>query len=278
MSSYSSSFENYLTEVLAKQTNNRTTEAMAYSLLGGGKRIRPRLLWSIANNYGATIQDELIAAAAIEMIHCYSLVHDDLPAMDDDDLRRGKQTCHIKFNQATAILAGDGLLTLAFEEISKLPVEMIAPALEIVTKYSGNSGMIAGQDLDINNVVDSWQRYTELAELKTGCLFVAALTLGALICKQTQLNKPLIELGFKLGLAFQIQDDILEAENSSTITGKSSSDVRNKKKTAVSLIGLAKAKVEFHKIYNEILLLLDKLPRKLPALKQLIEDLLERDF
>ena len=273
--SISQSFENHLKNILDKQLESSTREAMAYSLLNPGKRIRPRLLWSICNSYGADMQEALNAGALIEMLHCYSLVHDDLPALDNDTLRRGKSTCHIQFNEATAILAGDGLLTLAFELIGELKPEHAAQTVTLIAKAGGISGMIAGQDYDINNRATDWPSYQLMAELKTGRLFAASLALGAIIGNQTDLVSELENIGRQLGLAFQIQDDLLEVTKSESLN-KSLSDQANNKLTAVSLLGEKAAKEAYRNTYHNIQNALGKLPRKFPALLELLDELLER--
>ncbi len=271
-----SNFETYLNETLDKYPNSVVLEAMRYSLMAGGKRLRPRLLFSIANNYGADFQEMMLAGAAIEMIHTYSLIHDDLPAMDNDTLRRGKNTCHIEFDEATAILAGDGLLTLAFELISNLKSEHVGEVLKAYALGSGISGMVLGQALDISSDTKDYEDLKKSHQLKTGCLFAASLKAGAIISDQLNLLPLLEKIGNKLGLAFQIQDDILEVTNPQTML-KSSSDSDNKRTTAVTLLGLEKALATFNQEYLEIKELLEKLPRKFPALENIIEELLDRD-
>jgi geranylgeranyl diphosphate synthase type II len=204
----------------------RLTDAMKYSLMAGGKRLRPILaIWS-AQACGATAEAALPVAVALEMIHTYSLIHDDLPAMDDDDLRRGMPTCHKAFDEATAILAGDGLLTLAFEVIARdqKPVEVVPECIRILAKAAGPEGMVAGQmaDLEAEDRTDA-----NLAELemihrrKTGALLCGALQLGATVAQASAQQKAALEeYGWAVGLAFQVVDDLLDATGDEAKMGK----------------------------------------------------------
>jgi farnesyl diphosphate synthase/geranylgeranyl diphosphate synthase type II len=202
-------------------------DAMAYSLLDGGKRVRPFLVQATAQAMGIGDARVDIAMAAVEMVHCYSLVHDDLPAMDDDALRRGQPTCHIKFNEATAILAGDALLTGAFEILADMPADFsIAQRLKLVSllsQGSGASGMVAGQAIDLASV----GKDVDLAHLKrmhgykTGALIRISVLIGA-HCGQPD-EATLAQLTIyadAIGLAFQVQDDILDIESDTATLGK----------------------------------------------------------
>ena len=227
---------------------------MRYSLLAGGKRLRPQMVFSVIEGYHLNNEIGYDYAAALEMIHTYSLIHDDLPAMDNDDLRRGKPTCHKQFDEATAILAGDGLLTYAFEVLAKADLPHNALAVQILAKCAGSSGMVLGQTLDMHE--DSRVDYKALEEIykyKTGCLFSAALMLGALASNKVD-DKTLStwdSIGTKIGIAFQIQDDLLDVRMDSAALGKSNSDIRNEKVTAVSLLGEEQAEKLMNELYAE---------------------------
>ena len=226
-------------------------KAMQYGLLSGGKRLRPFLLYATAEALGARFEQADSAAVAIEMIHSYSLVHDDLPDMDDDDLRRGKPTCHIVYGNANAILAGDGLLTAAFEVLAnaeELSAEQRLQLIKILAQASGGSGMVAGQSTDLNHV----NKAMSLAELeamhrnKTGALIRAAVLMGAVCARSTAISpmsaaqeQALITYADAIGLAYQIWDDILDVEGDSSILGKSQGkDEANNKPTYPALLGL----------------------------------------
>ena len=247
-------FENYLNAKIDLLTPSVTREAMRYSLLAGGKRLRPQMVFSVIEGYHLNNEIGYDYAAALEMIHTYSLIHDDLPAMDNDDLRRGKPTCHKQFDEATAILAGDGLLTYAFEVLAKADLPHNALAVQILAKCAGSSGMVLGQTLDMHE--DSRVDYKALEEIykyKTGCLFSAALMLGALASNKVD-DKTLStwdSIGTKIGIAFQIQDDLLDVRMDSAALGKSNSDVRNEKVTAVSLLGEEQAEKLMNELYAE---------------------------
>ena len=247
-------FENYLNEKIDLLTPSVTREAMRYSLLAGGKRLRPQMVFSVIEGYHSNNEIGYDYAAALEMIHTYSLIHDDLPAMDNDDLRRGKPTCHKQFDEATAILAGDGLLTYAFEVLAKADLPHNALAVQILAKCAGSSGMVLGQTLDMHE--DSRVDYKALEDIykyKTGCLFSAALMLGAIASNKVD-DKTFStwdSIGTKIGIAFQIQDDLLDVRMDSAALGKSNSDIRNEKVTAVSLLGEEQAEKLMNELYAE---------------------------
>ena len=247
-------FENYLNEKIDLLTPSVTREAMRYSLLAGGKRLRPQMVFSVIEGYHLNKEIGYDYAAALEMIHTYSLIHDDLPAMDNDDLRRGKPTCHKQFDEATAILAGDGLLTYAFEVLAKADLPYNALAVQILARCAGSSGMVLGQTLDMHedNRVD-YKALEDIYKYKTGCLFSAALMLGALASNKVD-DKTLStwdSIGNKIGIAFQIQDDLLDVRMDSVALGKSNSDIRNEKVTAVSLLGEEQAEKLMNELYAE---------------------------
>lgn len=231
-------------------------EAMRYSLMAGGKRIRPNLLYTIVKGYGLEESCADDFACAIEMIHTYSLIHDDLPAMDNDDLRRGRPTCHKQFDEATAILAGDGLLTYAFQVAShaNCPSDKIVRCIQVLSEMAGSNGMVLGQDLDMHEDLQSdWEYVRKVHKYKTGCLLSAPLMMGAILAgKEANVVEEWHQIGIALGLAFQIQDDILDVELTSEEFGKSNSDEKNDKKTSVSLLTKQKAEKLMLDLYDSV--------------------------
>ncbi len=229
----------------------RVYEAMRYASLAPGKRLRPFLVLASSHLFGVSSRSALQAAAAIELVHTYSLIHDDLPAMDDSDLRRGRPTCHKAFDEATAILAGDGLLTMAFEVLAD-PDTHGDPAVRVelvacLAKAAGAAGMVGGQMIDLLAEHDSTLdigAITRLQRLKTGALIAFSCEAGAVLGKSSVDNrKALIAYAHDLGLAFQIADDLLDAEGSAEETGKSvGRDAEAGKATFVSILGLEGAR------------------------------------
>ena len=220
-------------------------DAMQYSLLAGGKRLRPILVLESCRVCGGDPTKALPFACAIEMVHTYSLIHDDLPCMDDDDLRRGQPTNHKVYGEATAVLAGDGLLTAAFEtmlEAGDLPQGRILAAAVSLAQAAGGRGMVGGQALDMagEGHALSLTEVEELQRLKTGALLTAAVEMGCLLAGGTAEQKTaLVKYAKRLGLAFQIRDDILDVEGDSATLGKPvGSDARSEKTTFVTLKGL----------------------------------------
>jgi len=256
---------------------------MEYSLFPGGKRLRPVILLATCEALGGRIEDALPFACALEMIHTYSLIHDDLPAMDDDDERRGKPSNHKVFGDAMAILAGDALLNRAFETMADLcDSPQNINAMRVIISASGDNGMIAGQVQDIlneNKKIDS-STLSNIYSKKTGKLFVAALKAGAWLGGADETYVAAIEqVGEKLGLAFQILDDILEVESTTEVLGKSTdSDSRNKKNTYVSVHGLEAAKVDYQQISAEALTALNKLPQKTDTLCGVVLSVIKREM
>ncbi|MEE8808260.1 MAG: farnesyl diphosphate synthase [Lactimicrobium sp.] len=249
-------FDDVLNSYMDALPASRVQEAMRYSLLAGGKRIRPRLLFATAKGYDVPEKDATAFAAALEMIHTYSLIHDDLPAMDNDDLRRGRPTCHKQFDEATAILAGDGLLTYAFEVAAGAPVsaEKVQRSIAILAKMAGPAGMVLGQCLDTEETVDQpdWEALQNIHHKKTGCLLSAPLMIGAVLAGESEeVVASWHDLGDEMGLAFQIQDDIFDVELTSAQLGKSNSDARNDKVTSVTLLGIDKAKEVMNMLYDD---------------------------
>ena len=226
-------------------------DAMRYSLLAGGKRLRPVLLLEACRLCGGAVEDALPFAGAIEMVHTYSLIHDDLPCMDDDDLRRGRPTNHKVFGEANAVLAGDGLLTAAFETMlapgQKLPPERVLAAAGILARAAGGRGMVGGQVLDMagEGRALGLTEVEELQRLKTGALIRAAVEMGCAVAGGAEEQREaLCRYADCLGLAFQIQDDILDVVGDEATLGKPiGSDVRSDKTTFVALKGLADCRI-----------------------------------
>ena len=203
--------------------NEQLKESMLYSLEAGGKRIRPRLLFAAYDYYGLIYNEDMFkVAASIEMVHTYSLIHDDLPAMDDDDYRRGKLTNHKVYGEATAILAGDALLTDAFYLLTKthFSTSTIVELIRVLSQAAGSSGMVAGQMLDMEseNREVTYDTLKRIHRKKTGCLLTAPLMMAAIIAKQNP--EKMEKLGEHLGLAFQIRDDILDVIGTKDELGK----------------------------------------------------------
>lgn len=224
---------------------DRLAAAMRYSLSAGGKRLRPALCLSAASLCGLSEQSTLPFAAAIEMIHTYSLIHDDLPAMDDDDLRRGKPSCHKQFDEATAILAGDGLLTDAFAIASDAPVEAtsLLKAMRELALAAGSSGMAGGQMLDMQYTAATdvdLDQVARMQAMKTGALLRASCVCGALLADaDVELVQRLDAYGASLGRAYQIADDILDLVGDETKLGKPiGSDAKSGKSTWPALTGI----------------------------------------
>ena len=226
----------------------RLREGMRYSVLGGGKRLRPILVYTTGEALGAPLEHLDVPAAAVELVHVYSLVHDDLPAMDDDDLRRGRPTCHRAFDEATAILVGDALQALAFDvlahdESGPLNAGARLQMIRILASASGTSGMAGGQAIDLASVGHelTTEGVENMHRRKTGALIQCSVLLGATAAGLTDGPKldALRKFGADIGLAFQIQDDILDVEGETAVIGKSAgADIARNKPTYPSTIGL----------------------------------------
>lgn len=224
-------------------------EAMRYSVENGGKRIRPMLTLEFCRMCGGSVEAALPLACAIEFIHTYSLIHDDLPCMDDDDMRRGKSSSHIKFGEANALLAGDSLLTFAFQsagEAEDIPADAVAKAVSLLARASGCAGMIAGQvqDLENENKTVAADDLRSVDILKTGELIRCACQLGCIAAGADDMKLEAARVyAENLGIAFQIVDDILDVTSDEATLGKPvGSDAENCKNTYVSLLGLEEAK------------------------------------
>lgn len=276
---------NKLREYLAPKYPQRLYEAMNYSVFAGGKRLRPVLMLSACDAVGGYIDDALPFACAIEMIHTYSLIHDDLPAMDNDDYRRGALTCHKKFDEGLAILAGDCLLNYAFEimlnEVYKRNDRKYALAAKLISQYSGTQGMIVGQVVDIeseNKKIDD-KTLMFIHDNKTGGLIKAALMAGAVIggADEDQISS-FEKIGYNMGIAFQIKDDILDVTATQEVLGKPVfSDEKNNKITYVSLYGLKSAQEDYMTLSEGAVRLIEDLGSKADFLKEYAEKLIYRE-
>ncbi len=261
-------------------------EAMNYSVLAGGKRLRPMLMKEVYVMFGGT--EEVIEPfmAAIEMIHTYSLVHDDLPAMDNDEYRRGKKTTWAQFDECTAILAGDGLLNYAFETALKAQTRenpYILKALSILAEKSGIFGMIGGQTADIEAEKPEHETGAEdllfIHEHKTAALIQASMMIGAVLAgADKEAIEKIEKCAYNIGIAFQIQDDILDVTSTLEVLGKPiGSDEKNHKKTYVSIYGLEKSKEDVRKLSEEAIAILTSFSQRNPFLEDLVEQLINRE-
>lgn len=260
-------------------------EAVGYSLLAGGKRLRPMLMLETFRLFGGE-EEELVKPfmAAIEMIHTYSLVHDDLPAMDNDEYRRGKKTTHVVYGEAMGILAGDGLLNLAFETAldsfldgTCLPLK--AAALSVISKKSGIHGMIGGQVIDIlENESTDFEVIKTIHKLKTSALIEASMMAGAILAGAGREEVMKAERAANaIGLAFQIQDDILDVTSTDSVLGKPvHSDAKNKKATYVTIAGLEKSREDVEAYSKTAMSALSLSGRENSFLKELIHFLMKR--
>lgn len=279
-----------LSQFIEQQTQaaNELISAMKYSAVGGGKRMRPLLLSIVGEMLGAQQDDLDVASMAIECIHAYSLIHDDLPAMDDDALRRGKPTNHIQYGEATAILAGDALQTLAFEIVLNHPLTAQNDAKRIdmarvIAKAAGINGMCAGQSIDLiatgNNI--SLEQLTQLHQLKTGALLRACVSLGAILSPSItdEHTESLQKYANKVGLAFQVQDDILDVISDSETLGKpQGSDSELNKSTFVSHLGLEGSQSFLQKLHHEALQAISTLPYNTEQLQAFTDFLVSRNY
>ena len=263
-------------------------EAMNYSVLGGGKRLRPVMMKATYELFGGSGDVIKPFMAAIEMIHTYSLVHDDLPAMDNDDLRRGRATTHVKYNEGLAILAGDGLLNYAFETAIKAfeydsDTNKVAKALKILASKAGIYGMIGGQTVDVeaengNQVLDE-ETLLFIHKNKTAALIESSMMIGAILAGASEEDVTKVEeIAYKIGIAFQIQDDILDVIGNEEILGKPiGSDAKNDKLTYVSLKGLETAKEEVEKLSKDAIETIKGYEKSGSFLSDLAEYLIDRE-
>ena len=282
--------DRYLVDCIESLPNHapQLKQAMHYALLIGGKRMRPFLLRATGEMLNVSTSDLLGPAAAIEAIHAYSLIHDDLPAMDDDDLRRGHPTCHIKFDEATAILAGDALQTLAFEllcncdltESNKLKrIDLV----KILSQSAGYLGMCGGQAMDLaaTNQVISQIQLEALHSKKTGALISACVSMAIVLAKDVseQDSQTLQHYAQLVGLAFQVQDDILDVVSDSATLGKpQGSDQALNKSTYPALLGLEQAKAYLQNLHQQALQALHALPYNTHMLESFTDFIIQRKY
>ncbi len=256
-------------------------EAMQYALLGPGKRLRPLLVVLAAESCGGNVERALPAACAVEMVHAYSLVHDDLPAMDDDDLRRGRPTCHRKFGEALAILAGDALLALAFEVLTArvAPPEVAVACCRTLAEAAGRCHMVGGQADDLAGTAATDVHQLEfLHRRKTGALIAASLRMGALVAGADEARMAALEsYGRNLGLAFQIVDDLLDVRGDEATVGKRlGKDADRGKRTFPALLGVEKSEQRAEQLVGEACRALTVFGAGAQLLEQLARFVIER--
>ncbi|MBL27032.1 MAG: farnesyl-diphosphate synthase [Rhodospirillaceae bacterium] len=270
--------------VLREGPEARLIEAMRYAVLGGGKRLRPFLAIESAGLFDVAPDSALRVAAAIEMIHSYSLVHDDLPAMDDDAMRRGRPTAHIAFDEATAILAGDGLLTLAFEVLSAQETHsdgaVRSALVHELAVAAGMAGMVGGQmiDLEAEHAEVDLDAITRLQRLKTGALISFACQSGAILARAREEDRHALQFyAHDLGLAFQIADDLLDVEGDATEVGKGvNKDAERGKATFVSMLGVEEARQHARRLSDQAVEHLGRFGDSADALRAVAAFVVER--
>ena len=285
--------ENVLQQYLPKEEGyqKKVIEAMNYSALAGGKRLRPMLMQETAQLFSGQAKGLSCFMAAIEMIHNYSLVHDDLPAMDNDEYRRGRKTTHVVYGEGMAVLAGDGLLNYAFETAAKAfgtadtldDYKRIARAMQILGTKAGIYGMIGGQCADLeaeqmgDNVTE--QMLLFIHEHKTAALIEAAMTIGAVLAGASEEEISSVEkCAYNIGIAFQIQDDILDITSSLEVLGKPiGSDEKNHKLTYVAMHGLEESARQVEELSREAIAILHSFTNRNSFLEQLTEELIHRE-
>lgn len=258
-------FEQYLKHSLDDMPLGEVREAALYSLLNGGKRFRPQILFAVLDSYRVTKNKGYAAACAVEMMHTYSLIHDDLPCMDNDTLRRGKPTCHVAYGEDIAVLAGDSLLTHSFH-YAAIGSENPIIAMKLVKELASNGGlcgMIYGQELDVqneNNANMNMETLERIHHYKTGKLISLSCVLGALLCEKESDIEIWREIGHLIGLLFQIQDDVLDVTKTTQELGKNAnSDVDNEKITAVTLLGVEECERQIQILHEKAISLLKSL-------------------
>ena len=268
----------------SKNYSKNFLSAMKYVINVGGKRLRPILVLEICKIFGVKYDQAMRVAICIELIHCYSLVHDDLPSMDDDSIRRGHPTCHIKYDEATAILVGDAFLTLAFEILSEKKThpdaEVRCKLINELSRSSGLSGMVGGQKLDLEAESKRLKlsEIKNLQKLKTGELFRFSCVAGSILAKKSYKDfENLEEYAYKLGLAFQIQDDLLDVTGDELKTGKKlKKDLERGKQTFVSFMGIKRAKESAEKLIEEALSIISNYGENGENLKQITKIIINR--
>ncbi len=291
LTQYLNDKRNITTQALIKiiQSNffdRRLSFAMQYSLMASGKRLRPILCMAAAETVGEINDDVIMTACAIEMIHTYSLIHDDLPAMDDDKLRRGKPTCHIQYDEAAAILAGDALLTLAFEILSNPPsvsknAAIRLQLIKIIAIAAGHNGMIEGQmrDIEAETTPATLDELKKIHRLKTGALIEASVMTGALLAGGTPESVEQLKIyADNIGLAFQVIDDILNVEGDAAKMGKATgTDTYRNKSTYPGLLGMKKSRQFASELINNALHALNIFGNKSIPLSALAEYIIKRE-
>lgn len=273
-----------LNVLLSENMPSTVLDAMKYSVANGGKRIRPILAIEFAKACGGNIDAALDFGCAVEMIHTYSLIHDDLPCMDNDDMRRGKPSCHIAFGEDNALLAGDALLTEAFMALTSprnVSEKNIVRAVSYLSAFAGINGMVGGQvlDLQFEDTKPTVEEILKMYSLKTCGLIKASCVLGCLSSNEYDENKIVaaIEYAENLGIAFQIQDDILDIEGDAKALGKPiGSDAKNDKSTVVKYFGLEKSKLLVREYTEKAISALDSFENSTETLKQLAYMLVDR--
>ncbi|MCL2708885.1 MAG: polyprenyl synthetase family protein [Defluviitaleaceae bacterium] len=285
MTDYSSLIEVRLSELTLGETP--LMNAMRYGLFPGGKRLRPKLLLAVCESVGGKVYPGAVDfACAVEMIHSYSLVHDDLPAMDDDDFRRGRPSCHRKFGEAEAILAGDALLNLAYETMANrlagdtACAETYAKATCEIALAAGHGGMVGGQmsDIALEGLEADGAEIIKMIEGKTAALFAACVKAGAALGGYRGENVVLGEIGKKIGFAFQILDDIHDASYDQYGTAAVKNTAAKHKNTYVSAHGDAKAREDFKTLKSEALATIGSLQLKTGAFREMAEIILNEGF
>ncbi len=270
----------------AEGPESRLHEAMRYATLVGGKRLRPLLVLTSADLFGVARSSSLRVASAVELVHTYSLIHDDLPCMDDDDLRRGQPTVHKKFDEATAVLAGDALLTLAFEVLSHEtchPDPLVRARLVLgLAEAAGAHGMVAGQmiDLQAEQLAPDVSTITRLQQLKTGALIAYACEAGAILGRASDAQKHALHAyAHDLGLAFQIVDDLLDAEGDEAAVGKAvGKDARRGKATFVSEMGVERARTQTKMLADQASRHLEPFAEKAELLREIAVFVINRSI
>ena len=278
-----------LLESLPEENFSEITKAIHYSVMNGGKRLRPQLMLLMADALKVDVSNKTIdlMAAAGELIHCYSLIHDDLPAMDDDDFRRGQLSCHKKFDEATAILAGDAIQPLSLEILTSIQDDNLTAStkseiINIFAKACGPKGMVEGQNLDIKSESKNLNEndLDRIHFLKTGKLIEACILSVCLLkkeIKEEEVSK-LVEFSEKFGLAFQIRDDILDVIGNEQEIGKPvGSDEEKNKSTYASVLGITKSQLKAEKLSKDAIDILISLPYKTERLEDLCKMIIERN-
>jgi len=286
---WASAHQQRVEEVLSRTLPSENTlpgrlhEAMRYAVLGGGKRVRALLSYAAAELAGANPNAADASAAAVELIHAFSLVHDDMPCMDDDDLRRGKPSCHKQYNDATALLVGDALQSQAFECLASTTAPQALKQVQVLAKATGSRGMCGGQSIDLQSTGKRLSREAleTMHQYKTGALIEAAALLGAYAADHTELPliNTLTQYSQHMGLAFQVVDDILDATADTQTLGKTAGkDALQEKSTYVSLLGLEDAKALVNSLYAQTLQLLAGFGPQADPLRGIAKFICERPF